>query len=215
MLFSDSLPELLKEHSTTTQFVSVFDGLQGFKHEILAQYIGVDNFGTLMDEKWLRKKLEEYGVSPLPLGYPIQILRQYLLNADTVCGTRGSKIGLELYCSLMSFGEVTIDDSNFYRGVDFLMLDSLVQGHLTNDNEKNTFHLIDDTDDINPEVSLGVTIKSKFFNGKYPTEAELIKNHIKESLQSQVGFSPRLKITFKFQSRSEFYFHKLLNPYFV
>ena len=215
MLFSDSLPELLKEHSTATQFLSIFDSLQMSKQEILAQFVRVDNFGILMDEKWLRKKLEEYGVASLPIGYPIQVIRQYLLNADTVCGTRGSKIGLELYCSLMSLGEVTIDDSKFYHDPEFVILDSMVQGYITGDNVGNQLHLVDNSDILNPEVSLGITIKSKFFNGKYPEEAALIKKHIEDSIRDNIGFSPKVKITFKYQSRADFYFHKLLNPYFV
>lgn len=214
MLFSTSIPDKLQEHPNVSAFMSVLDALQDFKTEIIAGSFRVDNFAILMDKKWLLKKLGDYGVTNIPLDYPIQIIRQYLLNADTVCRTRGSKIGLELYCSLLSFGEVTIDDSRFYFTPDVLLLDSLVQGFITEDSKGPIFYLSSDNN-VNKDMPIKITIKSKYFNGKYPNEALLIKSYIKSSISDQMGFSPNKRITFTFQSRNEFYFHKLLNPYFV
>ena len=99
MLFSTSIPDKLREHPNVSAFMDVLDALQNFKTEVIADSLRVDNAAILMDRKWLIKKLEEYGVTDLPLNYPIQILRQYLLNVDNVCRTRGSKIGIELYYS--------------------------------------------------------------------------------------------------------------------
>lgn len=215
MLFSTSIPEKLQEHPNVSAFMSVLDALQDFKTEIIAGSFRVDNAAVLMDRKWLLKKLEEFGVTDMPLDYPIQIIRQYLLNVDTVGRTRGSKKGIELYCSLLSFGEVTVDDSNFYKETTLLLLDSLVQGYITEDNSYGKYFLCEDNSIIEPSVSLTITIKSRYFNGQYPNEAATIKAYIENSIGRQLGFSPNKKITFRYQSRSEFYFHNLLNSYFV
>lgn len=215
MLFSTSIPDKLQEHPNVSAFISVLDSLQNFKREIIAEYLRVDNAALLMDKKWLLKKLDEFGVTDLPLNYPIQIMQQYLLNVDTICRTRGSKIGIELYCSLLSFGEVTVDDSSFYKETELLFLDSLVQGFITEDNSLNKYYLCSDNSIINSEVTMNITIKSRYFNGDYPNEANLIKSYIEKSIGNQLGFSPNKKVNFTYDSRSEFYYHKLLNSYFV
>ena len=215
MLFSTSIPDKLQEYPNASAFMSVLDALQDFKTEIIAGSFRVDNSAVLMDRKWLLKKLDEFGVTDMPLDYPIQIMRQYLLNVDTVCRTRGSKKGIELYCSLLSFGEVTVDDSNFYKEAILLLLDSTSQGFITEDSSKNKYHLCENSDTINQTVTLTITIKSRYFNGQYPDEAKVIKSYLENTIGNQLGFSPDKKVTFKYQSRSEFYFHNLLNPYFV
>lgn len=215
MLFSTSIPEKLQEHPNASAFMSVLDALQDFKTEIIAGSFRVDNAAVLMDKKWLLKKLEEFGVTDMPLDYPIQIIRQYLLNVDTVCRTRGSKKGIELYCSLLSFGEVMVDDSNFYKEATLLLLDSLAQGYITEDNSYDKYFLCADNSIIEPSTSLTITIKSRYFNGQYPNEASIIKSYIESTIGKQLGFSPNREVTFEYQSRSEFYFHNLLNPYFV
>ena len=215
MLFSTSIPDKLQEYPTVSAFMNVLDTLQNFKTEIIAESFRANNFAVLMDKKWLLKKLEEFGVTDMPIDYPIQIIQQYLLNADTVFRTRGSKIGVELYCSLLSFGEVTIDDSDFYKDTELLLLDSSVQGYITEDNSSNNFYICEDSSIIEPPVSLGISIKSKYFNGQYPNEASAIKSYIESTIGNQVGFSPNKTVTFDYQPREEFYFHNLLNPYFI
>lgn len=215
MSFSSHIPDKLLEYPNVSAFVGVLDALQDFKTEIIAGSFRVDNAAVLMDKKWLLKKLEEFGVTNIPFDYPIQIIQQYLLNVDTVCRTRGSKIGVELYCSLLSFGEVTVDDHNFYAESTLLLLDSDKQGFITENSEAAKYYLCDNSENMNPEVTLGVTIKSKYFNGKYPNEEKIIKSYIEGTIGNQLGFSPEKRISFDYQPRSDFFFHKLLNPFFV
>lgn len=215
MLFSDTIPEKLKEYPYVSAFMGVLDSLQNFKHEILASALRSNNSGILMDKKWLLKKLSDFGVTNFPVDFPIQIIRQYLLNVDTVCRTRGSKIGVELYCSLLSLGEVSINDEDFYALSDLLILDSNIQGFITGDNSNPYFYLCGDNESINKQITLDITIKSKYFNGDYPYEANLIKSYIESTINDQLGFSPNKKVNFTYQERDDFYFHKLLNPYFV
>ncbi len=214
MLFSTSIPDKLREHPNVSAFMDVLDALQNFKTEVIADSLRVDNAAVLMDRKWLIKKLEEYGVTDLPITYPIQILRQYLLNVDTVCRTRGSKIGIELYCSLLSLGEVTVDDGAFYSDSNVLLLDSVTNGYITGDNKSNKFYLTGDSSVFDVTTTLRITIRSKYFNGNYPTEALLIQNFLKNSIKRNLGFS-KANVVFTFVSRNDFYFHKLLNQYFV
>lgn len=214
MLFSTSIPDKLREHPNVSAFMDVLDALQNFKTEVIADSLRVDNASVLMDRKWLIKKLEEYGVTDLPLNYPIQILRQYLLNVDTVCKTRGSKIGIELYCSLLSLGEVTVDDKDFYADSNVLLLDSVINGYITEDNKSDKFYLTGDSSAFDATTTLRIIIKSRYFNGNYPAEALLIQNFLKSSIKRNLGFS-KVNVLFTFASRNDFYFHKLLNKYFV
>lgn len=214
MLFSDSIPDRLQEQPNVSAFTRVLDGLQNFKTEVISDSLRVGNFALLTDKKWLIKHLEEFGVVNLPLDYPMQILQQYLLNVDTVCRTRGSKIGLELYCSLLSLGEVVIDDSRFYAESSLLLLDSPTQGFITEDNKDKVFFLCDDSK-IESTAYLTVTIRSRYFNGDYPNEAKLIKGYIEGNIGRQLGFSPEKAITFNYEENSDFYYHKLLNNYFA
>lgn len=215
MLFSDNIPDKLKEFPNVVSFLRVLDSLQNFKSEIISESLRVDNAGVLMDSKWLLKKLSEFGITDLPIDYPIQIIRLYLLNVDTVCRTRGSKIGIQLYCSLLSLGEVTVDDSGFYSESPILLLDSLSRGYITENNSLNSYQLCENNDALNSEVSLAISIKSRYFNGDYPNEEKLIKAYIEGTINTQLGFSPNKNETFNYESRNDFYFHKLLNKYFI
>lgn len=214
MYFKDYIPDKLQEYPNVSQFINVLDSLQDHKQELISEALRVNNPSILLNKKWLLKKLEEFGVIGLPLEYPIPIIIQYLLNVDTVCRTRGSQIGIELYCSLLSLGEVIVDDSNFYSDSKVLLLDSPIQGYITSDNSENFYHVISDNSVIDPKVTLDITISSKYFNGNYTIEP-IIKKYIEDTINNQLSFSPVKQVSFTYKSRDSFYFHKLLNPYFV
>lgn len=215
MLLSDRIPERVQEYPTTKSFIEVLDALQEFKTELIAKALRVNNIAILTDKEWLLKRLAEIGVEGFPRDYPIGIMQQYLLNADTVFGTKGSKIGVELYCSLLSLGEVTIDDNEFYAPSKILILDSKVQGHIIEDSTSNVYSLCEDNDIMWQAVSLKVHIKSKYFDGNHIKEERVIKDYLRKTLSDHLGFSPEKNITFTYQPREEFYYHKLLNSYFI
>lgn len=214
MLFSECIPDKIQKNPNVSAFVSVLDALQDFKSEIIAESFRIDNAAILMDRKWLLKKLEEFGVTDIPISYPIQIIRQYLLNVDTICRTRGSKKGIEFYCSLLSLGEVIVDDSQFYSEPKSLLLDSFITGYITDDNSNLFYYLVDNTDIFEEQTTLTITVKSRYFNGDYPDEASLIKNYLQNTIRRNIGFS-NADVVFEWQPRSDFYFHELLNTYFV
>lgn len=214
MSFSSNIPDRLIGYPNVSAFMDVLDELQNFKTEIIADSLRVDNAAILMDRNWIIKKLGDYGVTDIPLSYPIQILRQYLLNVDTVCGTRGSKIGVELYCSLLTLGEVNVDDSKFYAESSLLLLDSTTNGYIVEDSKDNFFYLADDNSQMNKESYLTITIKSKFFNDINSSDSVLIRSFLESTIKRNLGFS-NCSVAFNYSGRNEYYFHKLLNQYFI
>lgn len=215
MYIKDLFPDRLQEFSNPNNFAEVMDSLQQYKQEIVSESLRVYNPALLTDKKWLLKRLSDYGITDMPIELPLIIIQQYLLNSDVIFRTRGSKIGIELYCSVLSLGEVTVDDSDFYYFPKNLVLSSTVQGFITDNSEGDQFHLVGDTDILDNVSSLVITIKSKYFNGNYPDEAKYIQQYLKDSINANIGFATKKDVTFVFESNTEFYFHKLLNPYFV
>ena len=214
MLFSDSVPEVILESPNTLAFLTVLDRLQEFKSLLMSDAIRGNNYAILNDKKWIVKHLSDFGVTDLSMDLPLAVMQQILLNVETLFHTRGSKIGLELFCSIMSLGEVEIDDSNVYADPINVILDSLIQGYLRDNKEDKPLYLADDNETLVPKTSIKVSVKSKYFNGQFPVEAEVIKKYIKDNLKYWLGFS-NVKQEITFDSADNFYYHKLLNRYFV
>lgn len=208
MLFNTCIPEKVQEHPNVAAFTEVLDALQSYKSEIIGGSFRANNPAVLTDRKWLLKKLDEIGVSNFPENYPLEPMQLFLLNADTIFRTRGSKIGLELYCSVLTLGEVTIQDEDFYKDSPIIQLDSLSQGYITENSSAKKFYLVSDNLEINPETSLGITIVTRFFNNS------VVKKYLTATIKNQIGFgNATISVTFKPTGLR--YYHKLLNPYFV
>lgn len=215
MLFSGSVPEVALESPNTSGFLSVLDKLQEHKTLIVTEAIrATSNYAVTTNKKWIIKHLSDFGVVGVTEEFPLSVLQQLLLNVGVLFGTRGSKIGLELFCSLMSLGEVSIDDSKVYVRPSNIILDSIYQGHLTGSNSEDFFYLVGDNDILNPKTSIKIAIKSKYFNGNYPKESEAIKGYITSNVQFWLGFS-NTRQEISFQAANDFYYHRLLNKYFV
>ena len=208
MLFNTCIPEKVQEYSNVSAFVKVLDSLQNYKREIIGQSLRVNNPAVLTDRKWLLKKLDEIGVKDFPENYPLEPMQLFLLNADTIFRTRGSKIGLELYCNVLTLGQVDYIDTDFYKDLSIIQLDSPIQGYITADNSKDIFYLASDSSEVNPEVSLVVSINTPFYNN------DVVKKYLKDTLKRQIGFG-NAEITLRFSDSDKRHYHKLLNPYFV
>lgn len=214
MKISDYIPERITE-GLNKGFFDVLDGLHAFKELEVGKTLRVNNPALLNDNKWLLKRLADYGITNVPYEMPTAILQQVLLNAGTLLRTRGSKIGVELFCSLFSLGQVTLDDSEFYGQSGELIPNSLIQGYITEDLKNDVFYIVDKTEDLLVFEPLTIQISSRYFNGETIEYQQVIQKFLQDSISEWLGFNPGKQIVFNFSARNTFYYHKLLNPYFV
>lgn len=214
MSFNEHIPDRVLEYSDPKKFIGVLDELYKFKQDKMFTALRHTNPILLTDKKWLIKKLSDYGVDFIPMEFPLEIIQQFLLNADVILGTRGSKKGFGLFLSAMTLGRVTfLDYSNFYAEPNILILNSRVQGNITGDNSSSNFYLVDDNSKINGSVSLTATIRSFYFSDE--TTKALIMDTIEKSYPMFLGFSPNRQVTFNTSTASQPYFHSLLNRFFI
>ena len=128
MSFKSNIPEQVLAHPNTRKFVSVMDGVNEVKSDIIFTSLRAYNPALLLDKNWLLKRLGDYGVDFIPMEFPLPIIQQFLLNADIILGTRGSKKGVELFLSVMTLGTVSVNFNSFYADPQVLLLNSLIQG---------------------------------------------------------------------------------------
>lgn len=214
MLFSQSIPDNVLENSAASKFVSVLDSLQEYKQGIISDAVRSLNPVLCTNEKWLRKYLTDYGFSTIPKGFPIRVMQQMLLNADTIMRLRGSKLGLEFFLSVCSLGEATIYASGLYKSLKLIFPDSLNYGYITSNNSGNKLFLCSNNE-LEETSRLSITLKSKYFDDWHNTEADAIMGYLQAVTPTYIGFSKDLTITWLFLERSKFYYHGLLNPQYV
>ena len=155
MLFSQSIPEKVLENSAASKFVSVLDSLQEVNQGIISDAVRSFNPILCMNEKWLRKYLTDYGFSDIPKGFPVRVLQQMLLNADTIMRLRGSKLGVEFFLSVCSLGVATIDASRLRSVVRTIYADSTSYGYITDSKGADDHrYRIYDSDDANWEFAI-------------------------------------------------------------
>lgn len=215
MYIRKNIPERVLEIPTTSQFIDVIDGLMEYKQELLSEGLRAFNPAICLDKSWLSKCMTDYGIKDFPFNMPLEVAIQFIHNLDTILGTQGSKIGLELLCSVLSLGDVVIDDSEFFKDSPILVLDSLSTGVIVEDSLDPVFYLLSDSSEITPLRELAITITSRYFNGDYSVEEVAIKSYLEEIVPEFLGFSPNRSITFTYDSQETFKYHSLLNPYFV
>ena len=213
MSFSKYIPDRVLEFSDPNKFAGVLDELYKFKQDKMFTALRHTNPILLTDKKWLIKKLSDYGVDFIPMEFPLEIIQQFLLNADVILGTRGSAKGFELFLSAMTLGEVNVDYSKFYAEPNILILDSRVQGNVTGDNSAGNFYLVGDNSQVNGTMTLTATIKSSYFSDE--VTKTLIMDVIEKSYPMFLGFSPNRQVTFNTSTASMPYFHSLLNKFFI
>lgn len=214
MQFRKRIPEAAIQGVNTSDFIDVLDALYDYKFSEISRAVKLHNPVLFLNRKWMTMQLADYGVY-IPASMPVQIIQQYLLNVGTITGLRGSKIGLELWLSVLTLGEVTVDDSDYWSYPTFLLLDSKTQGTLFNDSEDIGYFLVGDTEDLTSPVSISFTIKSLYFDGAHEDERVVIEDYIRSNIKEQLGFGQQVTINFTFQAGTDFYFHKLLNSYYI
>lgn len=214
-MFIDRIPDKVLEFPSTRHFVEVLDLLNEFKQEAMSEGFRIYNPALCLKKSWLVSILEEYGVKDFPVDIPLTAALQFLLNINTVWSLRGCKRGIQFYCSVLSLGEVSIDDTDFFKDSPSLRLNSARDGTIVKDSLDRANYLVGDSSTAFDLSYLTVTISSKYFNGDFPVEEMAIKNYIESTLPLYLGFSPHKQITYNYQSREELFFDPLLNNYFI
>ena len=212
MAFRDSIPERVLESASVSNFIEVLDSLHTYKKDIITTSLRSWNPAVFMNKKWLIMRLQEYGVS-LPYELPILVLQQFLLNVNEIFRLRGSKLGLEFWLSVITLGEVTIDDSSFWDELVYLSPNSKTRGYVTCDNVNPYYYLITDSAQLRRTMSLGVTVSTAFNDS--PSIKAALESYITNNLPFQLGFPEGATLEVTWESREGQYFHNLLNPYFV
>lgn len=215
MLFSKSIPDAVLANPTTAKFVSVLDALQEYKQDIISASVRTFNPILCNDTKWLSKQLSDYGFPDTPEGMPMHVLQQMLLNADVIMRLRGSKLGIELLCSVCSLGEVTVDTEGYHTDPDSIMLDTLNFGYVTGDDSQPFLYLCNNND-IEPATEVSISIESVYFPVSGDTKESLaIKSYLQSIISSFLGFRNNYDITWSFTHAEDKFYHSLLNSNFI
>lgn len=212
MRFSDNIPEQVLQAPNTKAFLGVLDLLQEYKTEEIQKTLRVNNFGVLLDNKWLIKRLADFGLDDIPLGYPTEILLQLLLNIDTFFGTRGCKIGVEFMVSVLTLGTVQVIDDEFFVSPDNIVLNSFTNGYLTGNSDDSHKYLVSDSEQVGLVRKLVVNVATPYWGVDKPIE---VAQYTRQKLREWVGFAEDVDIEINFTYSPTKFYHKLLNPYFV
>jgi hypothetical protein len=217
MSFKRRIPEKLFENPNVVSLVNVLDGLYQYEKSLIGTALNTWNPLLCMDKKVLLRYLAELGFPQFPYDIPVQVMQQVILNAEFFTGLKGSKIGVEFFCSVMSLGLVAVNDSDFYSRSSHLLFDSIRQGVIVDSTDDLELFMVTETEDFGDIPILSISIQSKFFDGNYPLEETAIKAFLINNIKEWLPFCPLLDVQniFTFTPRTDFYYHNLLNPYFV
>lgn len=163
MRFSEFIPTEVKEQELTYKLISVFDRLQAYKESIVYDALRTTNNALIDNKTWLIKKLGDFGFENIPYELPLLVLQQLLLNANKLNSLRGSYAGVELFVSIITMGEVTLDTSGWVKPSQQLILNSQEQGFITDSNSKPTFYIVDNNDILRQDNKLTITVKSPYY----------------------------------------------------
>lgn len=229
MNYTYNIPESILENPPTAKLVSVLDGLDRHKKGLIGEYLRYWNPITLNDKKWLVEKLHDFGFSETSEELPMIVLQQVLLNADVIAGTKGSLMGVQLYCSAFSLGDVVITPEKLdFETWNTLMPNDLIRGFVTGDNINTEYYLVSKTEDFLLLGDLHIDVKSRFFkepiyDGKIDEYGSMVKedfstiiyDFLNLNIRNQTIFGAYLDHKIDTLPRDEFYFHELLNKNFI
>lgn len=163
MLFSEFIPTEVKDQELTYKLISVFDRLQAYKESIIYGALRTTNNALIDNKIWLIKKLGDFGFENIPYELPLLVLQQLLLNANKLNSLRGSYAGVELFVSIITMGEVTLDTSEWVQNSQQLIPNSLKQGYIVEDSSKPVFYVVDNNDILKQDNKLTITVKSPYY----------------------------------------------------
>lgn len=215
-MFRDKIPGAVLESQEVSSFVNVLDGLQEYKTESINNALRVHNPLLSLDKKWLIKQLEEYGVYGFPERVPMGILIQFIGNISTITSYRGSKLGITLLCSVLTEGEITIDDTEYYKEPKLLLLNAPNSALLVGDTTDQRLFLASNTDDLNDFKTLDILIESPLWKTGASVEIQnSIKDFLEKMLLRYVPYSNSPTINVAYTDRETKYIHPQLNSFSI
>lgn len=186
MQYRNQIPgKLIDENENVDNIVSVFDGLEAYKTEIVEKAVRFNKPPLLTDLSWLRKKAEDLGWPPIPADFKKDQLDAMILNANNVMALKGSKMGLKYFLWVLTFGDITIDDSAFYPQGEYIIPSDNYYGFVSHFTplESYNLYLFSDFTDFGTQ-SLTIDIATKYH---YMVS---LKEYILKNIQSFLSFTP-------------------------
>lgn len=171
MRFKDQIPEeFLDGNKELSNFIVVLDKLNEYKEYLVDRHSLYYKSLLIGERSWLKKRLEDYGFPTIPEELPKQCMDALLINARNVMALKGSDLGLKYFLWCLTFGEISIDWSEFYPNVNNLTLDEFTgKGFLLEDDPAtvdNVNYLLSNVEDLGNQI-LTVNIGSIYWNNQY------------------------------------------------
>jgi hypothetical protein len=165
MLFSERIPEVLREAPNTSKLVKVLDEMQLYKDSEIYKSSRFYNPVLLTNKKFLIRLIEEWGYPAVPQDFPKEILDNMYLNAENVFRLKGSKVGLEYFFRVMTCGEPTINDTLFFPEPEYIIPGDPIAGYTftTTDFPNDILYLFSGTDSFRPR-SLTISVATPYYN---------------------------------------------------
>jgi hypothetical protein len=193
MSFRKFIPEQVFRNSNADNFVKVLDGIEEEKTAIIEK--SFRSLKTPLDTnlEWLRKRCEEYGYPKVPFDFTKEQLDAMLLNVENVMALKGSKMGLYYWLWTLTFGKITIDDSQFYPKGRYIIPNDFGFGYVSHvylpttpipipaPQITYTLYLFSDVLDFGKQ-KLTVTIETKYWN------KQSMRDYITDNFRKFVSF---------------------------
>ncbi len=195
MPFRNSIPAGVFVNQNAEKLVKVFDELEAYKTQEIEKVMRSTKTPLHTNLEWLRKRVEDYGYPIVPYDFTKEQLDAMLLNVENVMALKGSKMGLYYWIWTLTFGNITIDDSNFFPSQDYIIPSDLLFGyvsHIVDAGDSQTLYLFGDANNFGFQV-LDITIETKYW--QMQSLIDYIQANIKKFI-SFVDSNAQINITF-------------------
>jgi hypothetical protein len=187
MKIRDQIPqELIDSNEYLDSFITVLDGMNAYKEYQVDRHALFYKSLLIGDTSWLKKRLEDYGFPTIPDKLPKQCMDAMLINARNIMALKGSDVGLKFFLWSLTFGEISIDWTEFYPNVNNLTLSEFTgKGFLLADNPEevdNVNYLLTNDSDLNSQI-LRIGIKSIYWENVH------VIQYIKENITKFLNFT--------------------------
>lgn len=184
MQYRKQIPsKLADENENVDSLINVMDGFEQAKTEVVEKAVRFNKAPLLTDLRWLRKKAEDLGWPPIPDDFTKEQLDAMILNAEHVMALKGSKQGLHYWLWVLTFGNITIDDSAFYPLNKYIIPSDDFYGYVSHFEplEDYDLFLFSDVSDFGTQtLTVGIETKYHYMRS--------LRDYIINNLQAFISF---------------------------